>query len=60
MQYAKFLLKYTNDMLSNYFDSYFTSLDSIHHHYTRQKSEKDIFLTYSRTKWKKQMSERKA
>ena len=41
-------------MLSNYVTSYFTSLDSIHHHYTR------FFLTYSRTDWKKKMSEHKA
>ena len=47
-------------MLRNYFNSYFTSLDSIHHHYTRQKSKKDFFHTYSRIEWKKKMTEHKA
>ena len=49
MEYAKFLFRFSNNMLPNYFNSCFTSLDSIHHHYTRQKSEKDFFHTYSRT-----------
>ena len=38
----------------------FTSLNSIHYHYTRQKSKKDFFRTYSRTEWKKKMTEHKA
>ena len=29
-------------------------------HYTRQKSKKDFFHTYSRTEWKKKMTEHKA
>ena len=60
MEYAKFLFTYSNNMLPNYFNSYFTSLDSIHHHYARQKSKKDFFHTYSRTEWKKKMTEQKA
>ena len=59
MEYAKFLFKFSNNMLPNYFNSYFTSLDSIHHHHTRQKS-KDFFHTYSHTEWKKKMTEHKA
>ena len=49
MEYAKFLFRYSNSMLPNYLNSCFTSLDSIHHHYTRQKSKKDFFHIYSRT-----------
>ena len=44
-EYAKFLFRFSDNMLQNYFNSYFTSLDSIHHHYTRQKSKKDFFHT---------------
>ena len=36
-EYAKFLFRFSNNMLPNYFNSYFTSLDSIHHHYICQK-----------------------
>ena len=43
MEYAKFLFRFSNNILPNYFNSYFTSLDSIHHHYTRQKKKKKIF-----------------
>ena len=60
MEYAKFLFRFSNNMLPNYFNNYFTSLDSIHHHYTRQKSKKDFFHTHSRTEWKKKMTEHKA
>ena len=35
-------------------------MDSIHHHYTSQKSKEDFFRTYSRTEWKKKMTEHKA
>ena len=49
MEYAKFLSRYSNNMLPNYLNGYFTSLDSIHHHYTRRKSKKDFFHTYSRS-----------
>ena len=61
-EYAKFLFRYSNNMLPNYFNSYFTSLelDFIYRHYTRQKSKKDFFHTYSRTEWKKKMTEQKA
>ena len=38
---------------------FFTSLVSIHHHYTRHKSIR-FFHTYSRTEWKKKMTEHNA
>ena len=62
MEYAKFLFRFSNNMLPNYFNSCFTSLDSIHHRYrpTRQKSKKVFFHTYSRTEWKKKITEHKA
>ena len=60
MEFAKFSFRFSNNMLPNYFNSYFTSLDSTHHHYARQKSKKDFFYTYSRTEWKKKMTEHKA
>ena len=60
MEDAKFLFRFSNNMLLNYFNSYFTSLGSIHRHYTRQKRKKDFFHTYSRTEGKKKMTEHKA
>ena len=61
MEYANFLFRYSNNMQPNYFNNYFTSLDSDHHHYTScQKSKKDFFRTHSRTEWKKKMTEHKA
>ena len=60
MEDAKFLFRFSNNMLPNNFNSYFTSLGSIHRHYTRQKSKKDFFHTYSRTEGKKKMTEHEA
>ena len=42
MEYAKFLFRFTNNMLPNYFNSYFNSLDSILIH---AKKVKKIFFT---------------
>ena len=47
MEYAKFLFRYSNSMLPNYFNSYFTSLDSIHHHYTRVSKSAFVYCVFS-------------
>ena len=60
MEYAKFLFRFTNNMLPNYFNSYFNSLDSIHHHYTRQKSKKNFFTLILVLNGRKKKTEYKA
>ena len=44
MEHAKFLFKFNNDMLSDYFKDYFVELETIHYYHTCQKTKK-IFFT---------------
>ena len=45
MEFAKFIFKYSNNMLSNFFNKYFIKLENIHNHYARQKSRNEYFQT---------------
>ena len=55
LEFVKFVLKFSNDMLPRYFNNYFRSLETIHDHNTRQKVKKDFFHTHAQTKWSKNM-----
>jgi len=55
MEYVKFLFHFCNNMLPLYFNNYFKSLETVHHHNTRQKTKTDIFHTYVRTEWGRKM-----
>ena len=43
MEFAKFMFKYSNNMLPKSFDSYFIKLDLIHNYNTRRKSKNEFF-----------------
>ena len=40
MEQAKFVFRFSNDMLPRYFNDYFKSLENIHHHNTGQKANR--------------------
>ena len=44
MEFAKFMYKYENHMLSSSFDNYFIKLESIHNYSTRQKTAGGFFI----------------
>ena len=37
MKIAKFMFKFNNQMLPDFFNNYFTKLNNVHNHNTRQK-----------------------
>ena len=43
MEFAKFMFKYSNKMLSKLFDCYITKLELIHNYNTRQKVINEFF-----------------
>ena len=43
MEQAKFLFRFNNNMLPDYFKNYFVKLETIHHYHARQKTK--IFFT---------------
>ena len=45
MEFAKFIFKYSNNMLPNSFNNYFIKLENIHSYNTRQKSRNEYFQT---------------
>ena len=53
MEFAKFMFKFNNKMLPESFDCYFTILDNIHKHNTRQKHRNEYFQFYTSSKSRK-------
>ena len=53
IEISKSMFKFYNKMLPNSFDSYFTKLDSIHSHNTRQKVQMNFFTIVPELKWGK-------
>ena len=43
MEIAKFIFKFNNQKLPDFFNNYFTELDNIHNYNTRQKSRAEFF-----------------
>ena len=43
MEYAKFMFKFYNHLLPNFFNNCFTNLKTIHNHNTRQKNRKEFY-----------------
>ena len=46
MEFAKFMLKYSNNMLQNSFNKHFIKLENIHNFSTRQKTRNENFQTF--------------
>ena len=44
MEYVKFLFRFNNNMLPDYFKNYFVKLETIHRYHTCQKTKKDLFI----------------
>lgn len=59
MEYAKFLYRFSNNMLPEYFNNYFTDLKLVHQHNTRQSNKKNFYHTYARTEWGRKMVQRR-
>ena len=61
MEYAKFLHRFSHNMLPDYFKNYLDDLGTVHQHNTRQKAKKNNFFhTYARTEWGKKRLQRAA
>ena len=45
MEFAKFIFKYSNNMLPNFFNNYFIKLENIHNYNTRRKSRNEYLQT---------------
>ena len=61
MEYAKFLHRFSHNMLPDYFKNYLDDLGIVHQHNTRQKAKKkNFFHTYARTEWGKKRLQRAA
>ena len=43
MEIAKFIFKFNNQMLPEFFNNYFTKLDNVHNYNIRQKSQAEFF-----------------
>ena len=43
MEIAKFIFKFNNQMLPDFFNNYFTKLDNVHNYNTRQKTRAEFF-----------------
>ena len=43
MEIAKFMSKFNNQMLPDFFNNYFTKLDNVHNYNTRQKTRAEFF-----------------
>ena len=43
MEIAKFMFKFNNQMLSDFFNNYFANLDNIYNYNTRQKTSAKFF-----------------
>ena len=43
MEIAKFMFKFDNQMLPDFFNNYFTKLDIVHNYNTRQKTPAEFF-----------------
>ena len=60
MEHAKFLFRFYNKMLPDYFKNYFVKLKTIHHYHTCQKNKKDFFFhTFACTEWGRKIIQRK-
>ena len=46
MELAKFMFKYSNNMLPNSFNNHFIKLENIHNYNTRQKTRNEYFQTF--------------
>ena len=58
-EHAKFLFRFNNNILPDYFKNYFVKLETIHHYHTRQKTKQDFFHTFARTEWGRKIIQRK-
>ena len=43
MEIAKFMFKFNNQMLPDFFNNYFTKFDNVHNYNTRQKTRAEFF-----------------
>ena len=43
MKIAKFMFKFNNQILPDFFNIYFTKLDNVHNYNTRQKTRAEVF-----------------
>ena len=50
MDFAKFMVKYSNNMLSNSFHNHFIKLENIQNYNTRQKTRNEYFQVFFGTK----------
>ena len=46
MEFAKFIFKYSNNMLLNSFNNHFIKLENMHNYNTRQKTRNEYFQTF--------------
>ena len=53
MEFAKFMFKFNNKMLPESFDCYFTKLNNIHKHNTRQKHRNEYYQFHTSESGKK-------
>ena len=53
MEFAKFMFKFNNKMLPESFDCYFTKLDNIHKHNTRQKHRNECYQFHTSSESRK-------
>ena len=60
MEYAKFLHRFSHNMLPDYFKNCLDDLGTVHQHNTRQKAKKNFFDTYTGTEWGKKRLQRAA
>ena len=54
LEYAKFLHRFSHNMLTHYYKNYLDDLGTVHQHNTKQKTKKNFFHTNTRTKWGKE------
>ena len=59
LEHAKFLFRFNDNTLPDYLKNYFVKLETVYHYHTRQKTKKDFFHTFARTKWGRKMIQRK-
>ena len=55
MEFVKFIFKFNNKMLPDSSNSYFTKLDNVHKHYTRQKHRYEYYQFYISSESRKKL-----
>ena len=55
MEHAKFLFRFNNNMLPDYFKNYFVKQETVYHYHTRQKNKKKIFHNFACSEWGRKM-----